>query len=202
MRSASSGPTAYVVTFKQVDPLYTVDLSDPTQPRVLGELSLPGYSAYLHPIGSDLLLGIGQDVSEQGRPVGTQLSLFDVSDLRHPTRIAHATLGPGWSESESDHHAFLFWPRTGLVVVPFMDRAVGYRVGRKAGIDLVGRITHAAGTAVGTPIRRAAVVGSSVFTVSDAGVASSALTTLAPQGFAAFPKPEPVPEPLPLPVPG
>ena len=60
------GPAAYVVTFKQVDPLYTIDLSDPARPRVLGELELPGYSAYLHPIGADLLLGIGQDVDDAG----------------------------------------------------------------------------------------------------------------------------------------
>jgi uncharacterized secreted protein with C-terminal beta-propeller domain len=190
------GSTAYVVTFKRVDPLYTVDLSDPARPRVLGELLLPGYSAYLHPIGGDLLLGVGQDVNDQGRPLGTQLSLFDVSDLRHPTRLAQTTLGPGWSESESDHQAFLFWPSTGLVVVPFDQRAVGYRVGR-AGIQLVGRITHPTSTAVAPAIRRSVVVGDSVFTVSDAGVASSSLATLAAQGWARFPQPEPVPVPLP-----
>jgi len=193
------GPTAYVVTFKQVDPLYTVDLADPARPRVLGELELPGYSAYLHPIGRDLLLGIGQDVNDQGRPAGTQLSLFDVSDLRHPTRLAHATLGQGWSESESDHHAFLFWPRTGLVVVPFGQSAVGYRVGRARGIALVGRITHPTGTAVSTAIRRSVVVGDSVFTVSDAGVVSSSLATLVAQGWAPFPQPEPTPRPVPIP---
>ena len=196
------GPTAYVVTFKQVDPLYTVDLADPARPRVLGELELPGYSAYLHPIGGDMLLGIGQDVNEQGRLAGTQLSLFDVSDLRHPTRLAHATLGQGWSESESDPHAFLFWPRTGLVVVPFDQRAVGYRVGRARGIELVGQITHPTGTAVSPAIRRSVVVGDSVFTVSDAGVASSSLATLAAQGWTPFPQPEPIPVPVPVPVPG
>ena len=194
-----AGPTAYVVTFKQVDPLYTVDLADPARPRVLGELELPGYSAYLHPIGRDLLLGIGQDVNDQGRPAGTQLSLFDVSDLRHPTRLAHATLGQGWSEAESDHHAFLFWPRTGLVVVPFGQSAVGYRVGRARGIALVGRITHPTGTAVSTAIRRSVVVGDSVFTVSDAGVVSSSLATLVAQGWAPFPQPEPTPRPVPIP---
>ena len=190
------GPTAYVVTFKQVDPLYTVDLADPARPRVLGELEIPGYSAYLHPIGNDLLLGIGQDVTDQGRLAGTQLSLFDVSDLRHPTRLAHATLGPGWSEAESDHHAFLFWPRTGLVVVPFAERAVGYRVSRASGIDLVGRIAHPTATGLGA-IRRSAVVGDSVFTVSDAGVASSALAALAPEGWAKFPEPVATPVPMP-----
>ena len=191
------GPTGYVVTFKQVDPLYTVDLTDPTQPRVLGQLEIPGYSAYLHPISGDLLLGIGQDVDDQGHPLGTQLSLFDVSDLRHPTRIAHATLGQGWSEAESDHHAFLFWPPTGLVVVPFNQQAVGYRVSRAHGIELVGQITHPPGTAAGATIRRSMVVGASTFTVSDAGVASNSLTTLTPQGWAAFPQPQPTPVPMP-----
>ena len=183
------------MTFKRIDPLYTVDLADPTRPRVLGELELPGYSAYLHPIGADLLLGIGQDVSDQGRPLGTQLSLFDVSDLRHPTRLAHATLGQGWSEAESDHHAFLFWPQTGLVVVPFDQRAVGYRVGRAGGIQLVGRISPPTGTQAA--IRRDVVVGDSVFAISDAGVASSSLGTLAAEGWAAFPA-----QKTPVPIPG
>jgi len=169
---------------------------------VLGELELPGYSAYLHPIGNDLLLGIGQDVNDQGRPTGTQLSLFNVADLRHPTRLAHATLGPGWSESESDHHAFLFWPRTGLVVVPFVQSAMGYRVGRARGIELVGQITHPTGTAGWNAIRRSVVIGDSVFTVSDAGVASSSLANLSAQGWAPFPLPKPVPVPGPLPTPG
>ena len=196
------GSTAYVVTFKQVDPLYTVDLGDPARPRVLGELELPGYSAYLHPIGKDLLLGIGQDVNDQGRPAGTQLSLFNVADLRHPARLAHATLGQGWSESESDHHAFLFWPPTGLVVVPFAQSAMGFRVGRARGIERVGQITHPTGTAAWNAIRRSVVIGGSVFTVSDAGVASSSLATLAAQGWAPFPLSKPVPVPVPLPMPG
>ncbi len=191
------GPTAYVVTFKQVDPLYTVDLTDPARPRVVGELEIPGYSAYLHPIGPDLLLGIGQDVNDQGRLTGTQLSLFDVSNLQHPKQLAHASLGQGWSEAESDHHAFLFWPRTGLLVVPFLERAVGFHVGRTLGIEPAGRITHPAGTTGGATIRRAVVVGDSVFTVSDAGVASSNLATLAAQGWASFPEPAPSPVPMP-----
>ena len=86
-----------MVTFRQIDPLYTIDLAVPERPRVLGELKIPGYSAYLHPIGEDLLLGIGQDANEEGRALGTQLSLFDVSDLRRPTRLHRQPLGPGWS---------------------------------------------------------------------------------------------------------
>jgi uncharacterized secreted protein with C-terminal beta-propeller domain len=184
------GDTGYVVTFRQIDPLYTLDLAVPERPRVLGELKLPGYSAYLHPIGEDLLLGIGQDADEQGRPLGTQLSVFDVSNLRRPARLHTAALGLGWSEAESDHHAFLFWPRTGLVVIPFEQRALGFRVGRARAIDPVGRIEHEAGRLSYLPgIRRSLVVGPSVLTVSDAGVKSSSLATLAEQGWAAFPPP-------------
>ena len=106
------GDVGYVVTFRQVDPLYTLDLSAPAAGRE-GELKILGYSAYLHPVGDDLLLGVGQDATDDGRLVGTQPSLFDVSDLRRPTRLHKASLGLGWSEAESDHHAFLYWPRTG-----------------------------------------------------------------------------------------
>jgi uncharacterized secreted protein with C-terminal beta-propeller domain len=188
------GDTAYVVTFKQIDPLYTVDLGDPAHPRVLGELELPGFSAYLHPVGSDLLLGVGQYV--EGPVDGTQISLFDVANPAHPAQLARATLGSGYSEAEADHHAFLFWPRTGLLVLPFDQQAVGYRVSRSGGIDPVGRITQPGA------IERSLVAGPSVFTVSTAGVQSSSLTTLKPQGFAAFPATPvpPTPEP-PVPVP-
>jgi uncharacterized secreted protein with C-terminal beta-propeller domain len=194
-----AGDVGYVVTFKQVDPLFTLDLAVPEKPRVLGELKIPGYSAYLHPVGEDLLLGIGQDVNEEGRPQGTQLSLFDVSDLRRPTRLHTQPLGPGWSEAESDHHAFLYWPKTGLVVIPFEQRAVGYKVSRAGGISSVGKIDHEVGKLTYAPgIRRSLVVRNAVLTVSDAGVKSSSLATLAELGWAAFPPPaDPEPKPLP-----
>ena len=83
------GDAGYVVTFRQVDPLYTLDLSDPTEPRVAGELKIPGYSAYLHPVGDGLLLGVGQDANADGATTGVQMSLFDVSDPRR--RRASAT---------------------------------------------------------------------------------------------------------------
>ena len=183
------GDVGYVVTFRQIDPLYTVDLAVPERPRVLGELKIPGYSAYLHPVGDDLLLGVGQDVSEEGRPLGTQLSLFDVSDLRRPTRLHKASLGLGWSEAESDHHAFLYWPRTGLVVLPFEQRAVGFKVSRAR--DRRGRADRPRAREAGLHpgVRRSLVVRDSVLTVSDSGVKSSSLATLAERGWAAFPPP-------------
>ena len=178
------GDTGYVVTFRQIDPLYTLDLADPERPRVLGELKIPGYSAYLHPLGDDLLLGVGQDATAEGRPTGTQVSVFDVSNLRRPARIHTEHLGQGWSEAEHDHHAFLYWPRTSLMVIPFNQQAVGLRVGR-GGIDRVGRVEHDKAT----PIRRSLVVRDSVVTVSETGVKASSLATLAERGWVAFPPP-------------
>ena len=194
------GDLGYVVTFRQVDPLYTLDLHDAAQPRVLGQLELPGYSAYLHPISSSLLLGIGQNVDPQSNePSGTQVSLFDVSNPAHPSRIAHATLGQGWSAAESDHHAFLYWPATSLVVVPFGQQAVAMHVSR-AGINELGRIVHTRARQSQLPqIDRSVVVGDSLLTVSSAGVAANGLTSLSDLGWAPFPPPANGPNPQPLP---
>src|SRR6056297_322687 len=111
------GDLAYVVTFRQIDPLYVIDLADPTDPVAAGELKIPGYSAYLHPVGDGLLLGVGQDATETGRTTGTQLSLFDVSDATDPRRIDTLEVG-GSSEVEWDHRAFLFWASDGTIVLP------------------------------------------------------------------------------------
>jgi hypothetical protein len=117
------GPAGYVVTFRQTDPLYTVDLRDPTAPVVRGELKLSGYSAYLHPVGSTQLIGVGQDATSGGHATGTQVSLFDVTDLSAPARLANYTLHGTYSEAQFDPHAFLYWPQGagGLVVVPIQN---------------------------------------------------------------------------------
>jgi hypothetical protein len=112
------GPTGYVVTFRQTDPLYTVDLREPTRPAVRGVLKIPGYSAYLHPAGESQLIGVGQNATNQGRTTGTQVSLFDISDLADPTRVARYSLSGAHSEAEFAPHAFLYWPPTGLLVIP------------------------------------------------------------------------------------
>ena len=109
---------AYVVTFRQVDPLYVVDLADPTAPKVLGELKIPGYSAYLHPVGDGLLVGIGRDADEDGRIVGFKVSLFDVSDPTDPREIDTWTLADAQSPVEWDHRSFLWWAPEQLMVVP------------------------------------------------------------------------------------
>jgi uncharacterized secreted protein with C-terminal beta-propeller domain len=198
------GDVGYVVTFRQTDPLYTVDLSDPSHPRVRGELKIPGYSAYLHPVGDDLLLGVGQEANAEGRVQGLQLSLFDVSDLARPVRLQKAQIAERWSSSEVewDHHAFLWWPATSLAVLPIDSQgfrgAAGYRVQRAGGIAEIGRISHPAGPGSWTPpVSRSVVVGDRLFTISDLGAEASGLEQLADRGWVAFPAP---PEPKPVAV--
>jgi hypothetical protein len=111
------GPVGYVVTFRQTDPLYTVDLSSPTRPRVAGELKLLGYSAYLHPVGDGLLLGLGQAADARGTTSGLQMSLFDVRDPADPTLVSTRTVPGAWSDVEGDHHAFTF--TDGLALAPY-----------------------------------------------------------------------------------
>jgi hypothetical protein len=186
------GDIAFVVTFRQTDPLYTVDLAEPTHPRVVGELKIPGFSTYLHPVAEDMLLGIGQSATDEGETRGTQLSLFDVGDLVAPRRVANLELGPDYySLAEYDHRAFLFWPPTGLVVVPLTRQtefgdsawsgAGAFRVGG-ATLAPVTRITHRRET----PIQRSLVSGERLLTVSDRGVMSSRLADAGDGRWLAF----------------
>ena len=101
------GETGYVVTFRQTDPLYVLDLSDPRAPKAVGELKIPGFSRYLHPLGGGLLLGVGRDADPQsGVQRNLQASLFDVSDPARPQRISVLDLGNVFSPAEFDHRAF------------------------------------------------------------------------------------------------
>ena len=192
------GEVGYVVTFREVDPLYTIDLSRPASPRVAGELKIPGYSAYLHPVGGDLLIGVGQDATADGRLRGTQVSLFDVSDPAKPARLHQRTLGSGASsEAEWDHHAFLWWAPAKLAVVP-LERwadeqdtfvgAVGLTVDAMAGIAEVGRTSHPYDQSPAS-VRRSLIVGGRLVTISDAGIQQNNLSNLAVEDWLAFPAP-------------
>jgi beta propeller domain-containing protein len=190
------GDDGYVVTFRQTDPLYTLDVGTPTAPKVLGELKILGYSAYLHPVGEGLLLGVGQDATPEGRRLGTQLSLFDVADLRNPVRLHHQTLTAGSSsEVEYDHLAFMYWPATGLTVIPVESwlgsrpfvGAAGFRVSR-GGIAALGNLTHPVAEPWMGQIRRSLVVGERVFTVSDSGILASPIDTLRGGAWIPFPR--------------
>ena len=116
------GDHGYVVTFRQTDPFYTLDLSDPFDPRVAGELKLPGYSSYLQEIGPGLVIGLGRDADENGRVNGLKLSVFDTSDLANPREVSSTALTTGsmfeWSAAEGDHHAISWFPAQGILAVP------------------------------------------------------------------------------------
>lgn len=219
------GDVAYVVTFRQTDPLYAIDLSDPTAPRVAGELKINGYSAYLHPIDDDRLLGVGQDATDEGQTLGTQVSSFDIGDLANTERIDSLRIDGGSSAVEWDHRAFLWWDATRTAVIPveihprmecppnaeciFTDEqsrpymgAVAFTVAEDGAIIEVGRVTHADRGAQRDgwyPVMRSLVVGDSLYTVSEAGVLKSDLASLEDRGFAPFPAPEQV-DGKPMPV--
>lgn len=104
------GDRAYVVTFRQTDPLYVINLSDPIDPFIEGELEITGFSSYLHPLSSALLLGIGQAADADGLTQGLKLTLFDTSDAANPTEILSTELGSQGSIADvlHDHHAISF----------------------------------------------------------------------------------------------
>lgn len=121
------GNKAYLVTFRKVDPLFVIDLSDPANPKVLGKLKIPGYSDYLHPYDETYLIGIGKDTvpAEEGDfswYQGVKISIFDVSDLEHPKEVANYKIGDRGTDSPvlQDHKAFLFNKEKGLMVIPIL----------------------------------------------------------------------------------
>ena len=188
------GDLGYVVTFRQVDPLYVLDLSDPRDPRKVGELKIPGYSAYLHPVGDGLLLGVGQDATEQGMTTGVQVSLFDVTDPTAPVRVDHERLGAGtMTEVEQDHHAFTYSDQSHLAVLPItawsvnqkdFNGAVGVRVDPVSGLERTPRTSQGGGYR--RAIRRTVIVDGRVFTISDSGVAEHDRASLARLAFTPF----------------
>lgn len=119
-----SGEVAYVVTFKQIDPLFVIDLKDPTKPVVKGELKIPGFSEYLHPIGDGKLIGLGvntiQDRNGAVIQDGLKLSLFDVNNPSDPVEKAKLEIGNMGSNTEalSNHKAFMYYPAKGLFGFP------------------------------------------------------------------------------------
>jgi len=119
------GEKAYMVTFRKVDPLFAIDVSDPTNPIVLGKLKIPGYSDYLHPIDEDHIIGIGKETIEAAKGdfawyQGLKMAIFDVSDVENPIEMHKIVIGDRGTESYAlhDHRAFLFDKEKQLLVIP------------------------------------------------------------------------------------
>ena len=177
------GPRGYVVTFEQIDPLFTLDLSDPANPTVVGELEVTGFSSYLHPIGDDWLLAVGQEADAEGRVLGLAVSIFDVRDFGDP-KLAHRYLVEdeerswSWSEALSDHHAFTY--HRGVLSIPiYLWEADGRFSGLLVlaidpdhGIWELGRIDHQDLLSEDSHpwMRRSVYIEDAIYSLSSAGV--------------------------------
>ncbi len=137
----------YLVTFRQIDPFFVIDLSDPTNPQVLGQLKIPGYSTYLHPYDETHIIGVGRDGNK------VKISLFDVSDLSNPIELSNYSIegnesGWWWSDSSAlyEHKAFLFDKAKNLLVIPAgsynKQLAYVFSISVENGISLKGTISH------------------------------------------------------------
>lgn len=109
---------AVVVTFRQTDPLYTVDLADPAAPRLIGELKVNGYSGYLHPVGDGLLVGVGQDGDADGVLSGAKVESYDLRDLAAPTALDVVAWPQSSSSAEWDSRLFAYLPGRRTAVLP------------------------------------------------------------------------------------
>jgi hypothetical protein len=193
------GNKGYVVTFRQVDPLFTFDLSDPTHPRKVGELKVPGFSTYIHPLDENHLITIGVHVPENQtdwRQRALKLSMFDVSDMAEPKETFTQLVGTayGWSEALYEHKAFNFFPAKGLLAIPFSDYNPSasdywsgfrselrvFRVNKDTGFSPVGAVSmtdvyqsfnYRSWTYYYTPsVRRSVMADDYVYAITDAGV--------------------------------
>lgn len=187
------GDRAYLVTFVRIDPLFAIDLSDPQDPDVLGELKIPGVSDYLHPYDEDHLIGVGRSTGPTGGGFdGVKVALFDVSDPTQPKEQAkHIVEGRGTStEVTRDHKAFLFDRDRDLMVLPIRtvdldgdgvsrhrgptwQGAYAFRVDPADGFEQLGRITHADGPADLDPakhVRRSILMDDHLYTVSPSAI--------------------------------
>lgn len=118
------GDKAFVVTFEQTDPFYTIDISNPEAPQKVGELQVNGYSAYLHPVGENKILGIGRDADSSGRTQGVKIELFDISDFANPSSLDTIILSQyTYSELEYNHKALAYRTSDNLFAFPYRERS-------------------------------------------------------------------------------
>jgi uncharacterized secreted protein with C-terminal beta-propeller domain len=147
------GNRGYLVTFRQIDPFYVLDLASPANPKLAGELKIPGYSAYLEPIDENTILGVGQDGSK------VKLALFNVADPKNPKEKSKYALTEGWTEVNSNHHAFLKDDTHKIFFIP--GGSGGYVFGYEGG-------TLSLKTAVsGYAVKRAVYISDYLYIVGD-----------------------------------
>jgi inhibitor of cysteine peptidase len=201
------GDKCYLVTFRQVDPFFVLDMSDPAEPKVAGELKIPGYSSYLHPFDENHVMGLGKENST------VKLSLFDVTNVYAPTEIAKYVVEADYADSQAlyDPHAFLFDKDKQLLALPisltqygvvdpsgrdeiyswantagFWQGAFVFKV-TTSGFTLRGGITHQENTTEAQyyygynnmQVQRVLYIGNTLYSLSNAKVKLNNLDTLA-----------------------
>ena len=185
------GDRGFIVTFRQIDPLFALDLSNPASPRVAGELKIAGFSEYIHPLDEDHLLTLGRAGTDDGFIQGLQLSIFDVSDLSNPRLVTAKQIGgPGTSsEAEYNHKAMTFYPQENLLALPvqvygdfweYQTSAVQvYHVTPENGITLRGQISTEPDSAAEYPSywgwSRGLFIDDTVYAVTEIGVQAASL---------------------------
>ncbi|WP_437967410.1 beta-propeller domain-containing protein [Sorangium sp. So ce260] len=191
------GDRGYVVTFLQVDPLFVLDLSDPASPSVAGELKIPGFSEYMHPLDDGHLLAIGRDGDEEGRVTGLALQIFDVTNASAPALVHKETLEGdyAYSEAEYNHKAFTYYGAQDVLAFPVVsyDRETGavastlelFNVDVEDGFQHLGAVDHSSffsatsGCYYGSPeVRRGVFIEDHVYSISFGGVIANALDDL------------------------
>ncbi|MEZ4288302.1 MAG: beta-propeller domain-containing protein [Polyangiales bacterium] len=144
------GNIGYIVTFRQVDPLFAIDLSDPSNPHKIGELKIPGFSDYMHPLDDTHLLTIGRDIDEQTQQDnGVALQIFDVSNPAEPMLAHKYLLGAGYTDASWEHKAFTYYADKGLLAFPFVNYEGTFsstleifRVSADVGFNRIGDVDH------------------------------------------------------------
>jgi hypothetical protein len=208
------GDQGFLVTFQQVDPLHTLDLSDPYHPRAVGELTTPGVATYLHPIDGGGLLTIGWGGDTTGLNWRTQIGLFDVTDFAAPKLTDTLDLGSdGWAYSQAqwDHKAFQYWAPKKLLAIPlasyrvlpgtgpyplyqYLSQLELISVDPTAGLSVYGTIDHSGFYNSASDvywqyvdIRRSIFMGDFIYAISDRGITVNRTADLAPVTSAPLP---------------
>lgn len=182
---------AYVVTFKQTDPLFVIDLSESTKPQILGELKIPGYSTYLHPYDDTHLIGFGYDTKENGTRVitnGLKMSMFDISDFNNPQELFKISIGDSkytYSELLYNHKALLFSKEKNIIAFPLYSssgrktnsKAAIYNIDLKKGFSLKGEISNVTNK-YEENVKRIVFANDTFYTFSDSLVKVANMDTL------------------------
>ena len=199
------GNRAYMVTFVQTDPLFVIDLSDPTNPTVLGELKIPGYSTYLHPYDENHLIGFGENTKvvnygygDQVVTDGMKIALFDVTDPNNPTEMYSVNIGEEGTYSEllNNHKALLFSKEKNIIAFPIsitgedyevtFQGAIVYGLSLENGFEEKGRITNIENDInkyyPRNSIQRIIYINDTLYTLSRNLIKATDINTMQPKG--------------------